>query len=248
MPLMDRRSIQALLVLALALAPVTPTHAQGIALGWAACVADGGPVNVNFACDTNAGTRALAPSFVLPSAVAGVSSIQGVLDIVADAATLPAWWEFTGCRSGSLQYAPSSVGPILCSLWNTFSSGGGINSFVVGTTGPNTARITFTSNSGIAGGRSLTTGTEYVVTGLVVNSTRTVGSPSCPGCETGVCLTLSRLTINAPTGPIAMTAAFPGSHGVTVTWQGGGSGPGGVCAAATPTHGSTWGTVKSLYR
>lgn len=244
----DRRSIQALFGLLLALAPVTPTHAQGIALGWGACVADGGQVNVNFACDTNAPTRALAPSFVLPSAMAGVGSVQGVVDIVADAATLPAWWEFTGCRSGSLQYTPTSVGPILCTLWNDFATIGGINSFVVGTTGPNTARITFTSFAGITGGRSLTAGTEYVVTGLVVNSTRTAGVPSCSGCGTGVCLTLSRLTISAPTGSIAMTAAFPGSHGVTVTWQGGGSGPGGTCAAATPTRGSTWGAVKSLYR
>jgi hypothetical protein len=232
------------IVLWLLLLASEPATAQGIHLRWTNCAAGGGTSNKAFACDTNSGSHVLVTSFALAQPMT-VTTISGIIDIVAADFVLPAWWEFRGCRSGSLLLDSSFVPEDVCPLWNSGCTHlqGGINSYVVGAAGPNTARIDFTALScGVA--RNLTAGAEYIGPVLAINSTRTVGSPSCAGCGTGVCLTLKQLQLGTT---VLSTPAIPPSGNI-VTWQGGGPGPGGICQAVTPTRLSAWGAVKSLYR
>ena len=231
--------------LALSLAPMAAS-AAGISLRWTNCTADGGTSNVAFSCATNSGVFAMVPSFVLDAPMSGPTSIVGVVDLVAAAPALPAWWDLTGCRSGALTLLSSAVGPVLCSPWRTFGSAG-INSIVNGSQGPNTARITFTVTSS-APRPDLAGGVEYIVTALRLNVNRTVGSPSCTGCGTGVCLALPSLSLVTRSGTIALTEPFAGPGGDWVTWQGGGSGPAGSCEATSRPRRSTWGKIRTLYR
>jgi len=226
----------------------SPASAAGTALRWTNCVADGGTSNVVFACNTNTGFGALVPSFVLDAPFT-VASIEGVVDVVSASTVLPAWWELqAGCRSGSLSATLSPVGPVACQGWTIFLTTTGINSIVVGANGTNTVRITFSSSLPGSPGVGLSAGIEYLFTALRLNFNRTVGTPSCSGCDEGACLTLNGITLSSPGGSLQLTTPFSGADGNHVTWQGGGSGPGGSCSVVSPARRSAWGAIKSLYR
>jgi hypothetical protein len=227
---------------------VSSASAQGISLRWSDCVLDGGTRNAAFACNTNSGSRALVTSFLLTAGMPA-PAITATIDITAADLALPAWWEFRGCRSGGVVYSPSSTGPVLCSTWANFcTTNSGIVSYTVDVTGPNTARLVF--RGGVCSGPfnppplPLVAGVEYVGPVVSMNFNRTVGSPSCDGCGTPVCLVLTHLVL----GTVDMTTPFAGADGNMVTWQGAGLTPGGVCQAATATRRTVWGAVKALYR
>jgi len=224
--------------------------AQGIHLRWANCVADGGTRNTTFACDTNAGFRALVASFVLPAPLTQFSSLSGTIDVVAADAVLPAWWNFRDCRSGSLQYNPDAAGAAFCSTL-TGVCNSGISSIQPGVPNANMERIDFarvTPANCFIVHPDLSAGTEYVAAVLSVNFNRTLGSPSCLGCDVGVCLTLTRVQVSGTSGSVELTLPAIPPDGNTVIWQGAGHTGGGMCLAATPTRRTVWGAVKALYR
>jgi hypothetical protein len=179
--------------------------------------------------------------------------VDGVIDVVAADVTLPEWWNFHTCRSGSIHMFSEAAGPILCTdFMGSCSSGGGISAILPGVPGVNAERIEFSRLKCVPFGGAppsdLVAGIEYVGPVLVINFTRTVGSPSCAGCGTGVCLLLTQLQVVGSGGTVTLTAPLVPPDGNVATWQGVGFTPGGVCLAATPARQPTWGAVKSLYR
>lgn len=246
------RHLIALLVLAVltaALAP--PAVAEGTNLRWGECVADGGVRNLTFACNTNTATRTLVPSFLVPADFPKAGAVHATFDFTAADLVLPAWWDFRGCRSGSIVFEPGAVGPILCQDWSGGCQSGGIISYVLGTHGPNTATLDVLGRRSCTGGGGidLVTGVEYVGPPVVINSTRTVGTPSCGGCDTGMCLELVLIQISSATqATLTLTVPANGTDSHRVTWQGVGfTGPG-ACAGATPVQKSSWSLIKSQYR
>jgi hypothetical protein len=241
-----------IVALALLLAAPCVVSAEGIALNWSKCEADGGFSNMVFACNTNAGFLGLAPSFQLDAPLTGVKTVRGTLEVVSETPTLPAWWDLDVCRSGSITTLNTVLAPALCSYWATgLFVNNGIDSYVTGLGGPNTARCEFRSFVNVNSlGASLSAGQEYIVTALRINFNRTVGSPSCGGCGTGVCLELKNISLQLGNGPtfVNLTTPMPTPDGSHVTWQGGGSGPNGSCVGAVGTRRSAWGAIKSLYR
>jgi hypothetical protein len=245
------RHLIALLVLAVLTAAIAPPAvAEGTNLRWGECVADGGLRNLTFACNTNSATRTLVPSFVLPAAFPRAGAAQAILDITAADLVLPAWWDFRTCRSGSIMLEPGAVGPILCQDWSGGCQSGGIVSYAIGTHGPSTATLTVLGRHSCAGNNDLVTGVEYVGPPVVINSTRTVGTPSCAGCDIGVCIELVsiQLTMSGSQTTLTLTVPANGTDSHRVTWQGVGfTGPG-ACAGATAVQKSSWSLIKSLYR
>ena len=240
------RSVPFVLVLA-----ATTASAQGINLRWGECVADGGVRNVSFACNTNTGSRTMVTSFVLNAPLTGAGHVTGVIDVVAADLVLPEWWNYRFCRSGSIRVNSSAAGPIVCTdfMTGTCSTDGDFTAILPGVPAGNSERLEFTRiNCPSASADNLLAGVEYLGPVLTINFNRTVGSPSCTGCGTGVCLILTQLHINTPGGGLTMTSPVLPPDGNVITWQGVGLTPGGVCQAATPTRQSTWGAVKALYR
>jgi hypothetical protein len=239
-------------LLALSFAVPGSASASGMHIRWVECVADGGVRNLTFACNTNTGTRALVSSFLLTAPLTQVRSLNGTIDIVAEAPVLPAWWNFRQCRSGSISYNSSAAAPVLCPTLRFCSSG--IASIQPGVPAVNAERIDFArvfpTTCTILPGlppSDVAAGTEYVAAVLSMNSTRTVGSPSCDGCDIKVCLTLWRLELTGAEGTVTLTQPEILPDGNTITWQGSG-GVFSPCDAATSTRRSGWGAVKALYR
>jgi hypothetical protein len=244
--------------LLLALSATVASAAQGLNLRWGACLGDGGTFNRNFACNTNNANHQLTGSFELGGPLDNVSGNEIVVDLAADAPTLPAWWEVRSpgvCRSASLSFNTTISGAAInCFDWGSGLSVGGIGAYNIGGVGgPNTARIVAASAVPPSALQNLGPMTEYFSFNMVVNSAKTVGTPSCAGCQIPVCIVFNSLNLTTPVAANnrKLTGPTNGTDSDFCTWQGGGNpgGPRGTgCPGATPAKSSTWGTVKSLYR
>lgn len=225
--------------------------AAGINLSWDDC-GTYGVANRTFACNANVATAGVAYVSFTPTYQSGFATTRTmVFDLAAASSTLPGWWQFAGggCRSGALGVSGSfDMGPFNCSdMWTgvpattstAYSAGfGGI---------PNRARLVVTTQ--IAEVVALPTNyaeMEWYALRLTLSGAKTVGTNSCGGCATPVCLVLNSLRLDsiAPGDVPTVTLTSPLQRN-WVTWQGGAVAGG--CPAATPVRNRTWGMLKSSY-
>jgi hypothetical protein len=252
-------------LLALGLAP-TAHAGDELYLRWDNCFGDGGVYNKVFACDTNAGAEFLVGSFRLAATIDSVAGLDITVDLQALGPTMPLWWAFRSgeCRQGLLfgVFSRPTTSSVCLDPWTPLGAAGGAASAqssgnmgrilaVVGLPSPNS----FTAQAG----------EENFAFQLRISHSRTVGSPACGGCSTPVCIAwgqarIGRASQSLPYLPRILGATTPG-NGSNATWQPGavattygGCDPRGfcdsyvTCQSATPARGSTWGSIKSLYR
>jgi hypothetical protein len=236
-----------------ALVLATPARAGGgVNLRWDHCFGDAGTANKSFACDTNSGSDALVCSFELAQEILQATGNEAVIELVATAPTLPAWWEFRNagtCRQLSLTMntipSPTAVS---CSEWSGGQATALLLPYVIGFHGPGSARIGISSAVASEPFADLVPGSEYFVCNVVINHAKTVGTGACAGCTVPVCILFyDKITTQVPADGALLTGGeHPDSE--FVTWQGPtGPAPFG-CPYPLPTQRSTWGAVKSLYR
>lgn len=238
----------------LALTATVASAAQGLNLRWNACFGDGGVQNRASTCLVNTGTNGLTGSFEMGSDLAGVTGIEGILDLASAGAALPAWWTFVNvgsCRSVSLT-SNGTISPaaVVCADWSGGAAAGGLAAYQVGLYGANTARIKV--GFAVAASVELFGGQEYFGMNVNINNAKTVGTGLCAGCTTPVCIVFNSCNVVPGTNAgRKIVGATDGTGSNFATWQGGagvGTALGNGCPAATPTRNSTWGSVKSLYR
>jgi hypothetical protein len=243
------------LAIALLLTATPAFAAQGVNLAWNHCLGEGtGVQNAVFACDTNSGQHTLVGSFVLGADMPSVSGMEIMVDLVAAAASLPAWWDYRNpgtCRQSSLtaNFA-SDPANVVCADWSGGLAIGGIGAYCTGacTNAPHAARIKMVEAVPQQNLRQLTAGTEYFSWNVVIDHQKTVGTDSCSGCSIPVCIVFNSLNVTQSVGVgdrFISGGTGPGTD--FATWQGGAVGGSG-CPAATSTRRSTWGSVKSLYQ
>ncbi len=253
----------------LALSWVPAAHAgDELYLRWDNCFGDGGTYNKVFACDTNAGSDVLVGSFRLAATTDSVSTVEIRLNLTALDPTLPPWWSVRataplGCRPTSLtaSFSAPATSNACLDPWTPLGAVGGLS---MDAPFDNTAlvRVLLGLPSPIV--FKAEAGQEIFTFQLRIDHARTVGTSTCVGCNTPVCIAwgwawLQRLLPAPGLGEI-LGAATP-DNGSNVTWQ-----PGAVattqgecsytrgcngwvtCQSATPTRRSTWGSIKSLYR
>ena len=250
--------------LLLALLPPAEAHAApGINLMWNRCFGEGSGVqNVSFACNTNAGSRAMVGSFALTRPMPNVIGTEIIVQLASESPALPEWWRFRNagyCRLNSLS-ANFVLNPldVVCVDWAQSFAVGGLGAYCTADFGcpqfeaANVALIKAINAVPQADAMDLLGGVEYFDFNLLINNVKTVGTGNCAGCSTPVCSVLNSIRV-VDRGDVSArqitTPSAPGSN--FVTWQGGGVPVvGGVsgCPAATPVKRSTWGSVKSLYR
>ena len=225
----------------------TVASAGGLNLRWTNCAGDAGVQNLNFACNTNTGSRTLKGSFSIDAELALVNGNELVFDISTASPALPDWWQFFNggsCRATGLSIAAHAGG----NCPDMFEGQASMNIFAyqVGLRGPNTARIKCVDAVQQAAIVTLLPGQEYGIVSLGISNARTVGTGACAGCATPACIVFNnaKITTEGDLNNIEVNSeAAPGSN--FVTWQGG---AGTDCPAATPTRNATWSSVKSMYR
>jgi hypothetical protein len=241
--------------LLLALAASVASAAAGVNLRWNGCIADGGVINKNFACNANTGTNTLAGSFELGADQHAVKEADIVVDLASASPSLPDWWQYFNvgaCRRFALSIAADG-----CVAgggdWAVGKASMNIAAYQLGNYGPNTARILCANAIQPTAVLDLFAATEYGVFRLSISNLKTVGSPSCAGCQTPVCIVFNSLKTITTTNVDnrLLTGPTNGTDSDYVTWQGSigvvtplGQG----CPQATPTRNATWGSVKAHYR
>ena len=225
----------------------TVASAAGLNLRWTNCAGDAGTQNRTFACANNTGSNVMVGSFVLDADLPQVNGDELVVDLASAGPTLVDWWKFTAagtCRQLSLSIAAQDGAA--CPDMFSLAASMNIAAYQMGLHGPNSARILCVNAVQAAAIADLTGGQEYGIAKWTFNNAKSVGTGSCTGCQTAVCIVFNSANITTE-GNLRNTKltgeAAPGS--AYIVWQGGG---GTNCPAATPSKNATWGSVKSLYR
>jgi hypothetical protein len=217
-------------------ASATLASAAGLNLRWNNCAGDAGVQNVTFACNTNTGNRALVGSFVVDADIPIVNGNELVVDLQSATSPLPDWWLFTSlgaCRQTGLSIAAQNG--TNCPDMFEGQASMNIAAYQLAKHGlANEARILCVNAVQAAAVVTLFAGQEYGIARWTISNTKTVGSPSCAGCQTPVCIVFNsaNITTDAGLNDTKLTAAVgPGSN--YCTWQGG---VGTNCPAATPSR------------
>jgi len=244
--------------LLLAVTASMASAAAGTNLRWSACFGDGGAANRNSTCLSNLGNAGLlVGSFELGTDQASASGIEVVIDIATAGPSLPPWWDLYNlgsCRANSLSANPTISGTAAnCFDWSAGFAAGGIAAYNVGIAGPNTARVIVGYAVAASHLQGLISAAEYFGVNLVINNANTTGTGACAGCSVPACIVFNSVKIATPNALVFQKLSGPtnGTDSNYCTWQGGAgvnSNRGSGCPAATPTHKSTWNSVKSLYR
>jgi len=163
----------------------------------------------------------------------------GVVDIQVAGPVLDPWWRLdpAGCRAGKLTGSfDFTSGPFSCvDVWSGLAAGGTDVSVLAAD------RLRVRTVCAVPTVAPILNGYEYYVFKLTLSM---ANPSSCVGCEDPACVVFNSLLLTQPAGE--------GDFSITTgpvqfaTWRGGAI-PGG-CPATTPTHKSTWGSVKALYR
>lgn len=239
--------------------PGVSRAAEGLYLNWDDC-AQGALASSNrtFACNVNTGVNELYVAYTMPQAVDNVLAVEVVIDLQHSASVLPDWWHFepNGCRWGlnEFNFAPAAnfPGRTACvDMWQgaQVEPIAELAGYIPGQPGGGAgqARIKVTASVRPEYARSLDATSMYYAVRIVLTNARTVGSPSCFGCDGAACLVLNSILIGrldgSPGGNVFLQAPGPGEAN-WARWQGGT----GADCAAVPVRNRAWGQLKGLYR
>lgn len=222
--------------------------AGAVDFAWNDCIGNTGSSGnknfVNCATTVSAATVAAAGSFFLDNPMPDFDALEVTIDLQAEAASLPAWWDFTVCHNPSLAMTfDFSVFPnldVACAdPFGQPATGSLANYLATG----NRARAVGVAAIDAAHPVALSNGVDYYGVRLALKQDKSSGAGSCAGCATKVALVLNNIRALGN----AQTSHEDCNHPATnqcITWQGAGL----TTCQATPTHNATWGSIKSLYR
>ncbi len=221
------------------------TLVGGLNLGWSDC-GEFGEEDKTFVCNSNEGSRfTLVGSFVAPSRVTEFVGASAELRIESKATELPDWWKFgtSQCRgSGFSVDFNFTDGYVAC---EDFMAGRAVGGYVyeIGQHGPNSVRVRMQCAVPYDSRGPLTPGKEYYAFKIKIPRTRTVGTPSCEGCNEPVTLTLREIQLFQPAelnyDPVIESVAFRNK----VRWQPSHNGPNLVNDPSFETSIAEWGPV-----
>jgi hypothetical protein len=227
--------------------------ASGVNLTWSStgCFTEDPHANRAFACNSNTGSNVLTCSFAPANDEPTFVGIESIVDLQADAATVPAWWEFFsgGCRSTALSASADFTAASQVSCVDVFAglAGGGITAYKTMANFVGVPEV-FTPYGGrikaafaVANEAPITAGTEYYADKMSISNTKSTGTGSCAGCATGVTIVLNQIRSGETSGDFEILNNAIASQ--CVTWQ-----TSSISCAAVPVHNKSWGQIKSLYR
>ena len=218
--------------------------AAGVNLSWTACGA-AGTDSKTFACAANTGSDVLVASFVAPAGTSGITGIEAVVDIQSSTPTMPDWWLFKNagtCRQTALSTLSAGVS---CDgdYWAGQASGG-ISAYITPyLAATNRARllVIYAVPSNLAG--PVDVDVEYFAFTATIGHAKTVGTGSCAGCATPMCVVLNEIKLTQGVGIGDFRLGNAAVNNI-VTYQGESA----ANCLTVPVKNRTWGAVKSLLR
>lgn len=218
--------------------------AAGINLSWTSCGALGTSTKT-FACAANTGSDVMVASYVAPSGTTGITGMEAVIDIQSSTPTMPDWWLFKNagtCRQTALSSLPAGAS---CDgdYWAGQASGG-ISAYITPyLSATNRARllIIYAVPSNLAG--PVDADVEYFAFTTTITHAKSVGTGSCAGCETPMCIVLNEIKLTQGVGIGDFRIGTAAANNI-ITFQG--ESPSNCLTV--PVKNRTWGAVKSLYR
>ena len=200
------------------------------------------PMNVRFNCTASTAIKAAVGSFILWVPMTDFASIEVVIELQAEAETLPPWWDFDpdpgACHDASLfmTFDFSILSNSACIDPFGRPAMGGLASY---TPFRNRARITGVAAIDPRFPGSLAAGVWYYGFRLALKTDKASDPGSCEGCATPVALLLTYLKAAGVAAGSWQDCSEWATNGC-ITWNS----PG--CYVATKNR--TWGQVKGLYR
>jgi hypothetical protein len=229
-------------MLLLAALAAAPAHAGGINLSWSDC-GNAGAFDETFACNTNQGSHTLVVSFEPDAPMPDMNGVIAWLDF-QNVMPIPPWWQLVNvgsCRQTALTMNANFTTNTACvDFWQN-QYAGGLGSYQIGVSAPNRARLGVIVATQFPG--PVAPGTEYYAMKVMISNAKTVGTPSCSGCEAKGCVVLASVELQPGSPGPNQIITVPRDRNA-ITWQG----STGYGCIAVPTLNRTWGAIKSLYR
>jgi len=239
------------MMLVSAVAAFAATGSTGLGLNWDNCT--GPDVKISACTSNTASSQTLVLSYTPAADKGGFLGVVVDVNIAVDG-TLPAWWSGT-CAGKTLAQTYSSSGAIgsgnaLCASGD--DGYGGVNptgGFAIARLGVPTAgssvQLEAAWANSIDSPVDMVADTRYFIATFGINGSKSLGT-GCPGCLTSACINFKKCILDA-TSQTPLSLILNPIDGPWVSYQGNPATPS-SCLGATPTHNSTWGSVKALYR
>lgn len=204
-------------------------------------------------CTANVGSVVLVGSVNPTAASPRMVSAEVVLDISNGLLALSDWWRFDGGGAGGCRNALTATEdftavdsnglPIYTACDDYWAgSGSGAVAFIYpspGLSNGGSGRIALVASSAFE--KNLSAGVPHYLFRVAFNKSLSTGVGACGGCLDPVHIYLNNVKLLQPFGAAGGDADVTGDGtGQDCTYNGGN--------APTPTHNSSWGSIKALYR
>jgi len=238
-----------ILTAAMMVVGVSIAAADGVNLSWNRCTTGGAANGLNYN-DPNDGAQGLKlfqSSARLGVAIPDFNAQTSVFDLGFDV-PVPTFWGTVsgGCNNNALLAANPSTSNVaspnttVCPT-NLFTAAVSAGGFGVGFPSPNRMRLTVDWATGTAGATVANQLYGMVAMSMDMDSEFNNG---CAGSTVPACIVLNSVEMNGIVQPAEKYLIQTQDVRNYITFNGGSSN----CPGATPSHNSTWGQVKSLYR
>jgi hypothetical protein len=216
----------------------------GLNLGWGNCIGDNGTALKTFACTSTTGSQSIVASYVSSVEVPTYAASELFINFAVTGGSTPAWWG-TACAGRTAPFAVNftiSGTAVNCvDIWNA-AGVGGIAAYNQNWNGAGTTQLDIAAAVPTGSEVDVLPGQEMFLANILLSNSKSTVASGCVGCLQAACINFKELRVDEPGKPEVKVTQ--GGVQPFIYWQAASA----SCVAATPTHNTTWGSVKALYR
>jgi hypothetical protein len=229
-----------------AAAAFAQTTAPGLDLAWGGCLGDNGTLVKSFACTSTAnGTQSFTASWVPDVTVPLFNGAEIFVNVAVQGGATPAWWGTACAGRAAVFTANTTIAGTAVNCADIWAGGGagGVSAFNQDWHGAGTVQVDIAAAVATGSEQEILPGGEYFLFNVLLSTNKSAPAGNCTGCLIPACLNFKELRWTQP-APAPQVTTTQGGAQPYIYWQNASA----SCVQATPTHNTTWGSVKALYR